>query len=529
MIRFWSRGRGSRLAHFAGWDWRTEPSDRAAPTGAISLRVAVATKPTPRKMVMTKSQSVTHIPWCSALRLCALLLTITGCSLVRPLSPQEYDALQSQREALVLFRLTGTLDNKAIPLLVENLAAGYADIVVLRFGLANLDMGEPITSFAPVARSDRHFSPSLEAARDGWGAFMLPLGSYYLRITAGDAAGHQWLQPSAEFRFILPPNTPFVYIGSLHLACATKESASWFGGRDFASCRADVNAAKETEAAHAIARTWFKEFGQPVASIMQRYGAPLPPGTIAKLAPVGLLTPASKIDLGSPEWMARALAIGLAPSAGMLGLASGGGGPGAGAIATFAILWAPIGTALGYLGGRWSESDWQPCRQALQESLGRFDPAALAGKLKTALNDTAVHNLDIGREPEFGADPSPNAVKSILNVEIHRVALRLCPTSFLDDTLCLEIASHVRLYDAATRRYVYDLVIVYANGKPSADDSRLYERVVTESAMNDSGSQSGRALDSYCGTDGGELLLGDISRGLDAIVNKVVEDLALSR
>lgn len=503
--------------------------NRAAPTEATSLRVGVRTQPTLRKTVMAKRKSVFPIPWRSALRLCALIVTITGCSLVRPLSPAEYDALQSQRKALVLFRLTGTLDDKAIPLLVENLASGYADIVVLRFDLANLDMGEATTSFAPVARSDRHYSPSPEAARDGWVAFMLAPGTYYLRLTANDAAGRQWIQPSAEFRFILPPNTPFLYIGSLHLACTTKESASWFGGRDFSSCMTDAETAKENEAAHSIARTWFKAFGQPIASIMQPYGAPLAPGTISKLAPVGLLTAARKIDLGSPEWMARALALGLAPSTGMLALASGGGGPGAGAIAAFAILWAPIGTVLGYLGGKWSESGWEPCRQALQESLSKFDPALLASKLKSALNHRAVQILDIDPETGLGDGPWPNDAKSILTLDIHRVALRLCPTSFMDDTLCLEIASRVRLYEATTQRYVYDLVIVHANGKPSADDAQPYERVVRESAINDSGSWSGRAPDIYCSAGGSEILLGDISRGLDAIVSKVVEDLSLSR
>jgi len=83
--------------------------------------------------------------------------------------------------------------------------------------------------------------------------------------------------------------------------------------------------------------------------MMQPYRSPLPlpPGTISKVAPVGLLVPGRKTDLGSPEWMKRALALGLVPSRALAVMPFG---------AVAGILWAPIGAGLGYLGGKWSES-----------------------------------------------------------------------------------------------------------------------------------------------------------------------------
>lgn len=49
-----------------------------------------------------------------------------------------------------------------------------------------------------------------------------------------------------------------------------------------------------------------------------------------------------------------AIGMGLLPSRGLVALLSGGGapGPGAGAAVALAILWAPVGAALGYFGGK---------------------------------------------------------------------------------------------------------------------------------------------------------------------------------
>ena len=80
-----------------------------------------------------------------------------------------------------------------------------------------------------------------------------------------------------------------------------------------------------------------------------------------------------------------------------------------------AILWAPIGAGLGYLGGKWSESSWEPCRQVLQESISKFDPmAALATKLKGALDHAGVQTLAIGTEAGVGNDVWPATSRASL-------------------------------------------------------------------------------------------------------------------
>ena len=200
---------------------------------------------------------------CLALVLC-ITLSLAGCSLVRQVSPDEQEAIRQNKKAIVLYRLTGSLDSKEVHLLLENFVADHSNKILLTFGLANLDAAEPVKSFSPVERSDLHFSPSPEAARSGWGAFMLEPGSYYLRITSEAADRQEMFEPVPEFRFVVPPSTPLLYIGSLHLACTTKETASWFGGRDFKACSSRATAANEAEAAKVVAEASFRDFGSPL-------------------------------------------------------------------------------------------------------------------------------------------------------------------------------------------------------------------------------------------------------------------------
>ena len=465
---------------------------------------------------------------CLALVLC-ITLSLAGCSLVRQVSPDEQEAVRQNKKAIVLYRLTGSLDGKEVHVLVEDFVVDYFTKIVLHFGLADLDAAEPMKSFSPVERSDLHFSPSTEVAKSGWGAFMLEPGTYYLRITSEAEDRPETIDPLPEFRFIVPPNTPLLYIGSLHLGCTTKATASWFGGRDFQACSSRATAANEAEAARVVAEASFRDFGSPLAMMMQPYRSPLPlpPGTISKVAPVGLLVPGSKTDLGSPEWMKRALAVGLAPSRAfvlMIPLPFGGFG------AMAAILWAPIGGALGYLGGKWSESSWEPCRQVLQESISKFDPmAALATKLKGVLDRAGVQTLEIGMESGVGSDALASDVKSIFTAQILRIALRHC--GVWSSTLCLDVLTRAQLFEAATKTYRYDNVLVYSVAESAKLELQPYQvlvRVPEPPVTESSDTQSpGRELEAYCGDGGGELLQGDLSKALDATVNRVAQDLGL--
>jgi hypothetical protein len=453
-----------------------------------------------------------HVFYRLALNSCFLLFLLTACTVVRPLDLDEQEAIRQNKKAVVLFRLTGSLDKKEVRLLRENIVSDQSNYALLSFGLANLDVGEALktlpvaTATASWAQSFIYFSPSSEAAENGWGAFLLESGTYYLRITSHVKG---ILEPIPEFRFVVPPNAPLVYIGSLHVACTTVEDGGWFGGRKFyyGSCLSDAAAADEAIAAKQVAQASFRDFGPPSTMIMQRYNSEVPPGTISTTTPLGLLVPRGKIDVGSPDWIRRAIGIGLLPSA-LFSL--GASGPGVAA----ALLWAPVGAALGYAGGKWSESKWEPCRQALQESLSAFDPMAVLGtKLKSELERAGMTTIEIATD---AAGAKASDVETVLIAQIQGVMLRFC-----SPTLCLEMVTRVRLFEPATESYLHDRAFVYLNSKASTRELQPYESLVTDAT-------SGRDLETYCGEGGGEILQRDFSKALDATVRGLVQNLDLS-
>jgi hypothetical protein len=144
--------------------------------------------------------------------------------------------------------------------------------------------------------------------------------------------------------------------------------------------------------------------------------------------------------------------------------------------------------------------------------------AALATKLKAALNNWDVPTVDIAKDGGARADTSD--VKSVLHAQIQRVVLRLCPSSFPSTPVCLEVATRARLFETATQTYVYDRVFVYSAAQL---ELQPYELSVTSSTT----AATGRALEAYCEEDGGEILQADVSNALDATVNQIVQDLGL--
>ena len=432
---------------------------------------------------MFKTSAAFHVVCRITLRLCVLVFLLPACSIVRQPSPDEYESVRQNKKAIVLFRLTGSLDNKEVHVLLESVGS-FPDVTSWHYGLANLNAGEPLrvfpvtTTVAPWVPSYVYFSPSPEIAESGWGAFLLEPGAYYLRITSSPKGV---IAPEPEFSFVVPPDKPLVYIGSFHVACTTIENAGLYWGRGFGwgSCLSDAMVANEEDAAKLVAQASFSEFGPPFSAIMQRYpSTPLAPGTLAQVAPIGLLAPSAKLDVGSPELMKRALQMGLSPSAFLVALGEGLGGFGGGALAGFAVLWAPVGTVLGYVGGKWSESTWEPCRQALQESLIKYDPmVALGTKLKSSLDHEKVQSVEIGMRGNAEDEALVGDIKSILSARITRVALRLC-----SPTLCLDVATHVMLFDVGTQTYVYDRVFVYSAAQL---ELQPYELLATESAAAD--------------------------------------------
>jgi hypothetical protein len=178
-----------------------------------------------------------------------------------------------------------------------------------------------------------------------------------------------------------------------------------------------------------------------------------------------------------------------------------------------------LGAASGFLGGKLSESSFEPCRQVIQQSILKFDPMqALNTKLKAVLRQSGVQIVEVGGAQN--ASGSGNDFKSTLSLQIQRIALRNCGD--LSDSLCMEMTTRAQLFETATKTYPYDTVLRYSDA-PSLP-SRPFEVQLTVTPWESPGEE----LKSYCKDNGTELLVRELAYGLDAIVDRVVADLGLS-
>jgi hypothetical protein len=459
---------------------------------------------------------------CASLSACAASL--------RSITPEQRQAIESEKKTLALFRLTARVDNEIVAPLTN---AG--NFIPIAFELANIDTGEPMRRMLADS-SDVLFGLSTDAANDGWAAFSLAPGTYYFLVrTRVD----KWSRPEGlpvpevQFRFTVPlGNTP-IYIGSLKLDCIGKTISTFLGprrGTPECSWENPVPFDESEEAATLLRKT----AGLPpsVTELMQFYSSPLQAGQLAALSPVGVLAaPGKDSDMKPPEWMSRAvkrgLRYGLAPSALLLAvLGAPGGAPGAGAALGLAILWAPVGATLGglggYVGGKWSESRFEPCRRTLHESLRVLEPdTLLRQQLSAALNNWGIPLTEINLTEETGpAEHKEVQLGSIVHTRIQRIALRHCEAE--SQKLCVDLAVRTRVIAAQNSKSMYDTVLFYSNGNDPA--ARPYELRAYAAETS-----PGQDVEAFCGENGIETFHREIAHALNAIVDSLGRDFGLQK
>ena len=191
-------------------------------------------------------------------------LTLAACA-ERALSPDEAAALNREKSSIVLMRIVGEAE-RGEPPEIWGTTMGYCG---LRLGLGDFE-----SAGAPKQRSYRFLSQ--EARAEGWITFTLAPGYYYLAIQ------RPFYGISAEpiplfaglplWRIEVPPETPVVYAGTLHLFSVPK--LSLFGGQfniDYGATRVD----DEHEAAVKVAHRDVPSLPQPLTRLAQRQTGPL--------------------------------------------------------------------------------------------------------------------------------------------------------------------------------------------------------------------------------------------------------------
>ena len=186
----------------------------------------------------------------------------TGCGSTVPLTQSDDSALASSKKSLVLLRITCeiTRESKVEP--VQGCITGEN---------ANMAMGDFETGGVLKPILFPKFL-SAETGKQGWTYFILEPGIYYLgvqgqRRTDAKTYNLKWEQVQ-RYRMDVPPDSPVVYAGTLHLECRS----DWFLFGAKYCCFIDSQVVKNEEAlAQQVVSETLKATGRPKTVLMKRH------------------------------------------------------------------------------------------------------------------------------------------------------------------------------------------------------------------------------------------------------------------
>jgi len=463
-----------------------------------------------------------------------LVVGLAGCApsmSIRPPTASNIESVKNRQQAIALFRITTTIDGKAVsPLNPGDSNNG------LRIYLASLDgMGAPML-VSPAA-------PSQNMAADGWHYLMLSPGVYYLLVLppgveqnppavayhAGSARygrlsqyafvpgrGGFWVPelmafvlggtPPADFQklpgfwFQVPENGQVVYLGSLSIAC---RSGRGVFGNLIDSC-GDFQLVDDLQSAkQAIALSLTNLAVESLPLVL--YGRLRPGARVPELGAMNV------VARGPAKIEAAFTGAELAP----WGVIPGTGRPRPIAVYNLMAIGAEMVTRAGAAtraDGRRAEV--QPCIDRLSASVATID---YASRFIPALEQAARAPGKRSSEATEGT-----GARHRLTTSLPLMRLR---ESGQSDSLALELALEVRIEtvdDGEVRYYsVWYSAPELPIQSPLASRSPLYARFVPERPVP-------RSVPEWCGADGAALLEREVSAALSRIAAQVARDLRSS-
>ena len=347
--------------------------------------------------------------------------------------------------------------------------------------------------------------------RQGWIYYVLPPGTYYL--TVYDMEKKDALAPG--FLLSVSGEKQLVYAGTLDIACKRGSWASNLPG----PC-SGVSLTDEGDAAKVLAQAHFAQYGPIATSLMSKYDQAVAVTQRPTIFPMGYVTGAGTKDLVSPEWVKRSIGRAAAPqtavlAAGLMGVPVLNY---AGAfIAAAYVAYLPVGLVVGAIAGKSAEKKWQPCLQELAQEIKENNPTpALQRKLNEELKKFPAFKT-VALPPE--GDPfqvaSRQGLKSLLQVEVHRIQIRECSER---GSFCVEVGIRARLWKIPDRSLYLDKALVYTG-------TSLYERMPSEIQVP--GSSPCRKMEAYCGPQGRQIFREEIAAAIPNLVERLFIEVGL--
>ena len=191
-----------------------------------------------------------------------VLLTMAGCTFVKPPSRGEYSAITQGRKSLVLLRVTCEIASESGFDSVQGCISGEN---------ASIAIGD-FESGGKLERLLLLKSLSAETRDQGWIYTTLEPGIYYIAFQGQRRTNaityEARLQSVQRFRFDIQNDAPVIYIGTMHLQCRS----DWFFFGAKYCCSIDSHQIKNEEVlARNIVSENLKTLAQPKTSLMQRH------------------------------------------------------------------------------------------------------------------------------------------------------------------------------------------------------------------------------------------------------------------
>ena len=186
---------------------------------------------------------------------------VAGCADFIPLTKIDYSAITEGQKSLVFLRVTCEIESESA---VEPVR-GCLDALGNN---ANMAMGDFETGGALKPIMPKFLSA--ETGKQGWAFFILEPGIYYLgfqgqRRTDAFTYQSQWKKVQ-RYRIDIQPDSPVVYIGTMHLQCHSE----WFLSGAKYCCYIYSQVVKNEEAlAQKLVSENLKTMGPPKTALMQ--------------------------------------------------------------------------------------------------------------------------------------------------------------------------------------------------------------------------------------------------------------------
>ena len=427
----------------------------------------------------------------------------SACTMVPSgaLPSKDAAAIKSKEAAIVLLRITGTDDGQ--PMNTWETAWSKTFISVAPVEIT----GRP-AEFIPWVENR---APSQETRAGGWRYLILRPGSYRLFVNTPYGTSGEWRSETGDnqapsFWLHVPRGAPVLYAGSLHLTCSTR-----WQGTSLQACASEVTISDETEAAFAIGRSQFADYGPVSTGLASRYGSPLPREELRRLASIEFRTNGYQ-DLRSPNWRGREheryFGRGECARAG-----SGLYGPGCGGLVLLALLYWPIGSALEASGASAAEKAWGPCMARLAEDLREFDVIA---QLRESFFRTAGEK---GLSDVFAKAAEETVeerdYRGQLRLEILRAQFRQCQQT---GTHCFELVVRAQLTDLEEGKLLYDTILDYSNRRAWFAKEERGSRATEHFVKLQSPCES---LARFCGEGGSRRFEAEVRRAVAAITDSL--------